>query len=488
MSNISGWKTPSSTVRGFTASLLLVLALSSPETAGAAPKNKLVAPAAMVGLKVTIELQSGTTLNDAEVLAVVEGNPPGCISLVTIRDAESGKPRSLMAMDIASLTPGQGTMRYVFVKEKMRLWPDDPAECEKIRQGKGGGAAPPTPKKQDEPAATPEKGKSKKKDIDAVGKKGAGKGGKSSDGESDKLTANGKEVPLRKGVSYWPKLDEKTQAKSVEDHKAHLKEVQELFPNRHFTFVETDFFLFYSDLAPADLRLYVPYLDAMYRRLLTFFDIKQGTNIWRGKATVLIFANRESYVLYAQKFWNSKTKGVEGGRCFCQSNGEVHIGIHTTGADRKKIAAVIVHETTHGFVWRYKARCSISNWVDEGLAEHIASLIVPGSLNSKEQLAIQQMREYGTTGTGFYGKRLNAAQYGVAYCLTRYMISANAKRYRDFFEMLKAGATEEEALQEVYGIRRDVLIAQFGRSLRIPNLRPDLRPNEGPDPLEPAQR
>ncbi|MCE9556833.1 MAG: hypothetical protein K8T91_26090 [Planctomycetes bacterium] len=280
---------------------------------------------------------------------------------------------------------------------------------------------------------------------------------------------------LAPGVRLWPELSAEDQKKIIAEHKDHLKSIQEMFPQLRFNFIETDYFLLFSDLSPADLRSYAPYLDAMYKRLLTLFEVKAKTNIWRGKALIIIFAHNEAYLAYEKQKQNHVPPDGVAGLCHCMGNGDVITSMRVTELNRKQLAAVIVHETTHGFVWRYKTQARIPGWVNEGLAEHVANLIVPGFRARDEQLAIRGLQQFGQIPAGFFQAPGSAVQYGLAYNLTKYMISANPKKYKTFFVNLKNGMTEEESLQDVYGIRRDVLVTQYGRAIGIPNLRLDPR-------------
>ena len=289
-----------------------------------------------------------------------------------------------------------------------------------------------------------------------------------------KREAGGKdEARLAHGVSLWPELKASEQKEIVAQHKEHLKSIQDMFPQLRFHLIETDYFLLFSDLSPADLKSYAPYLDGMYKRLLTLFEVKGKPNIWRGKALIIIFVHNEAYMAYEKKTFNHVPPGTSPGVCHLRSNGDVITSMRVTELNRKLLAAVIVHETTHGFVWRYKTNAHIPTWINEGLAEYVANLIVPGFRARDEQLAIRGLQQQRQIPAGFFGAPDSAVQYGLAYNLTKYMISANPKKYKTFFVNLKNGMTEEEALQDVYGIRRDVLIAQYGRAIGIPNLQLD---------------
>jgi hypothetical protein len=81
------------------------------------------------------------------------------------------------------------------------------------------------------------------------------------------------------------------------------------------------------------------------------------------------------------------------------------------------------------------------------------------------------MQAEQVVGADFYGTHIPGKHYGTALSLTRFLIGSDGKKYGKFFVCLKAGMSEEDALVETYGVRRDVLIAEYGQKLGIANLR-----------------
>jgi len=427
--------------------------------AQAAVTAEVLQPADLVGLKVDLVLASDNQISGAEVIKVLAGEVPGSIRLVTIRDPATDQSRPLMASMIRSLKIEGRAIGYVLDPKSKRLIPDDPNIATAVRSDLTAEAS--APKAAPDPPAKNEKTAPEKP------KRGSEKAEKKKQKKEEEP-----EIALRPGVFAWPELSKEQQAEAVKEQKAHLLEIKEMFPEIRFTFVETDFFLFYSDLSPQDLRMYVPHLDAMYKKLLTFFDLKAGTNIWRGKAIIIIFNNSQAYLVYEKQKHNYVPPGDNAGLCHSLSNGDVITSMRTIPAGQKFLAATIVHETTHGFNRRYKTATILPSWVEEGVAEYMANLIVPGHRAYGEKLSIQGMQRAGTMGGDFFVEQIPSRHYGTALNLTKFMIASDPKKYKKFFICLKSGMSEDEALTETYGIRRDALIAEYGRALGIQNLQP----------------
>ena len=64
------------------------------------------------------------------------------------------------------------------------------------------------------------------------------------------------------------------------------------------------------------------------------------------------------------------------GMCHAYGSGDVHIAFYRQPNDLD-FAHVLVHESIHAFLHRYRSPIDIPSWANEGLAEAIASDMVP---------------------------------------------------------------------------------------------------------------
>ena len=284
--------------------------------------------------------------------------------------------------------------------------------------------------------------------------------------------AKGPEVVGKVDESAWGKLTPEQQTGAVEELKKFGEETRAKV-NGNLVLNETKYFLFYSDLKPAEAAQWSNMLDRMYGKLAGLFGIKGGENIFRGKAAVFVFAKEEDYQNFQKTMHETDAAGTAG-LCHCFGNGDVHIGFFRQ-PNEMDFAAVLVHESVHGFLHRYKKPPTIPTWVNEGLAETIASELVPqkGKRQEYRQFAISQLRERGTLGADFFtGDRLEGWQYPVAQLLTEFMIRQDKKRYVAFIDGIKDGLKWEESLNQKYGVPKERIVAVFSDSLNIRGMNP----------------
>jgi hypothetical protein len=199
--------------------------------------------------------------------------------------------------------------------------------------------------------------------------------------------------------------------------------------------------------------------------------VKNGENIFRGKALVFVFRKREDYVAF-QKTMHDTDAGGTLGMCHVYGNGDAHIAFYRQSGDAE-FASLLVHESVHAFAHRYRKPPSLPSWANEGLAETIAATLVEqrGRRQGLWQDAITRLRERGTMGEEFFsGERIESWQYPVAHMLTEFMIRENRKGYIAFVNGIKDGMKWEDALAQKFGATPDDLAAAFGDSLRIRNL------------------
>ena len=144
------------------------------------------------------------------------------------------------------------------------------------------------------------------------------------------------------------------------------------------------------------------------------------------------------------------------------------------GNDPNDFGQMLVHETSHGFIHRYKTKAQLPNWVDEGMADLIGAEMVPAStaVKNRELKAIQQLAQQRSLGGMLKAERIEGWQYGVASNLNRFLLQSNRQNYVRFIEALKDGMKWEEALKDAYRATPEELLAEYGRRINVPDLRP----------------
>lgn len=278
-----------------------------------------------------------------------------------------------------------------------------------------------------------------------------------------------------KRQTLWKPPTEEENTAAIKHFDELADKVQKAFPTQKFVRQETQYFIVYTDMPFAQIGGYIANLDSMYQQLCTLFSIPKETNIWVGKCPVFCFLNREHFAQFEAEFMNNpQVQGIAGlNHQF--SDGKVLTSVYR-GNDPVFFASVLVHETSHGFLHRIRSSGRIPLWMNEGLSEWIAQVVVPQSdhVQGRFSEALPILRTQGSLGGDFLNEdgRIESWQYGAAAVLTQFLISNDANAYRAMITAIKEGYTWQEALDLTFGLKPEELTVAFGRSIGVPQLRP----------------
>lgn len=278
-----------------------------------------------------------------------------------------------------------------------------------------------------------------------------------------------------RGVKPWPDLTDKEHEEEIAEHKKRIEEAKGLFPDLQM--VETEHFLVATNLTPAEVGAYVLALDRMYTWMQQAYGVDPEKSVWRGKASIFALRTFEQFVAFEQRFFrNNPQQGTAG---LCHSNGRrsILISAHAESS-YDYFGSVLVHETSHGFIHCYKTPVRVPSWVNEGMAEVIASMMVPQSkgIQRKEKSFVDAMRRSPrpALGEAFFATDRNIPfdRYGGATSMTRFLLETEQSNYIKFIKLLKTGMPWEEALGQSYGANKQQLVSAYGRRIGVPHLLP----------------
>ena len=272
----------------------------------------------------------------------------------------------------------------------------------------------------------------------------------------------------------WRAIPSDEQQKYVDEYTELLQEVGRHFRLLPMQLYETQYFLFFSDIPPRQVAPYLRNLDMMNEQLGKAFGFPPGHNVWRGKAVIVAFVDKVSFVEFEQEFMKNIEIATVQGRCHSFTNGRVIVSCYR-GNDPFYFAQLLVHETAHGYVHRYKSNVRIPSWLDEGIADWIAGVAVPASqaVRRRQEKAAARVRTTGTLGGQFFeSTQIEGWQYGIASSLFETLLAQGRDRFRFFFNGIKEGLDWEQSLERTYRLRPAELTRLYGRTLGIPNLTP----------------
>jgi len=278
-----------------------------------------------------------------------------------------------------------------------------------------------------------------------------------------------------KGRHIWPKLSAEQQADAVREHKKFLAEVRQKFSGLPLRLYETKYFLFLTDMPAAQIGVYIAHLDNMSVELGKRFGVPPGENIWRGKAVFVVFVNQASFVQFETNVMKKAPAFTNRKQGICHQNnrnGDVIVACHR-GNDPNYFAQVLVHETTHGYLHRFKSSARIPSWLNEGIAEWVSTIVVRSSRAplKRQADAVLRLKQTGVVGQSFFGKKIESWHYGVASRITDSMIKQNSRAFGAWIVSIKEGVEWSQGLQKTFGVTPQQLLLHYGRSIGVPMIR-----------------
>ncbi|MEM1210830.1 MAG: hypothetical protein AAGI68_00890 [Planctomycetota bacterium] len=248
-------------------------------------------------------------------------------------------------------------------------------------------------------------------------------------------------------------------------------------PNVHP--VETPHFIIYSGWPRSDdARLRMIY-SRLYEQLCEQFNVPIGQHVWAGRLPVYTFWDKDVFVRYCVEVMKIPQGVASRAGGFYTQIGDFDAvvlgpvllpGMRKADA-RKWFFNLLVHESTHAFLARYYGRERVPSWLNEGMAETLASrLVTQASSDRKLAYARERAKQGWVPDTARFFDApnipLEPEYYGAAQALTRYLIRHDRRKYIDLIRQIKAGKSDEQALQDVFGWTRKELLARWVRSRR----------------------
>lgn len=279
-------------------------------------------------------------------------------------------------------------------------------------------------------------------------------------------------------VTPWPESEtEEEHTKALEKSREMVKEALTLFPGTEE--YETENFIVVSNIPRQQIGPYIASLDRMYEWMGKLYGVERDHKVWLGgKAPIFAFLEKPQFEAFEERFYPEARESLQNmtniyGLCHMKGTGEVAISCYR-GNDPANFGQMLVHETSHGFIHRYKTKVKLPNWVDEGMADLVGAEMVPASttVKNRELKAIQQVVQQGSFAGMLSAKRIESQHYGMASNLNRFLLQSNRDHYVQFIEALKEGQTWEEALQSAYKSTPEQLLTAYARWINVAELRP----------------
>ena len=240
----------------------------------------------------------------------------------------------------------------------------------------------------------------------------------------------------------------KNQAKFVEDAKQKLKNI----PLRQ---VETQFFIFVTDLNAAEVGGYIAYLDAMYAELCKAFGLPPEKNIWAGKCIVFAFRTKETYFGFEAEVMEVGPAQIANTQGLCHQfpNGKVVFAGYK--GNNNFFGHVLVHETSHGFVHRYLSSARAPSWLNEGMADWLADKVVKGrKIKDRQRASAARVKLKNDWNDVLNIPRITGEQYGICSVLVEILVARDSGKgqFKKFIDGIKEGHSAQQCLKDHFNI------------------------------------
>lgn len=261
----------------------------------------------------------------------------------------------------------------------------------------------------------------------------------------------------------WGELSEQTMQQGVETLRAFAERTQREL-NIELSLYESDRFMLLTDVDEEQVTAVSKKLAQAYRTIAELLKEDPDGNVFVGKCLLVLFDQRVDYIRFQDQLHDTDARGT-GGLCHGFGNGHVHIAAFKRN-NARQTSHIVVHELVHAYLHRYQTPQPLDDWINEGLAEHLAHQIEPPpgqNLYLKSRLSLEGKQGLGD---GFYdGENLAPWQYDIAGALTGYLLERSKIAYPKLIASIKQGTPTAEALEKIYRMTPPRLTQRFKQRL-----------------------
>jgi hypothetical protein len=227
-----------------------------------------------------------------------------------------------------------------------------------------------------------------------------------------------------------------------------------------FGTIETPHFLVFTDWDKREYDFLKTNVEGAYTTVSRQFEIPTSDNVFIGKLPVFMFASHDDFKKYAKEIDQFDVPENVAGYYSGNTRGFGHMAMWKPDVQKaggnvleaeKRWAYTLTHEFTHAFVARYRTNGFVPRWLNEGLAEVVASRQFPRS--GVHVFAREEARKRKSLQPLFQEKSLlQADDYPVAQTVVEAMLVGDNRAFLRYFNDIKDGMKPDEALQKEYKV------------------------------------
>jgi hypothetical protein len=234
-----------------------------------------------------------------------------------------------------------------------------------------------------------------------------------------------------------------------------------IVPTMHL--IETEHFLIFSAWNVSNDPILAGLCEQMYQKLVQQFAVPASASVWIGKCPIYVFWDPQHYGRFIAEIDQSQKldPNMSHANGYHASRGTfsyvVINGVSAFGANQEqakiKFYHVLIHEGTHAFLHRYVTDRPLPLWVEEGVADYIAAVLVPQSSANITYLTATRSALHDPGKLRQLLRKnedLSSEEYGLAQSLVRFLVMQSPAAMIHFIEELKDGESQTTALTDSY--------------------------------------
>jgi hypothetical protein len=272
--------------------------------------------------------------------------------------------------------------------------------------------------------------------------------------DDEMLKSTGPAKPPQKIQAVTPKEADE----AIFAYKQWAKEVEKKVAVTFVT-IETKHFLIFTDWDPREHEFLKRNIEDAYTAVSRQFELSPSDNVFVGKLPVFMYAKQTDFVRFANEVDEFKVPENVAGYYHQSTSGFGHLVMWKPDVAKAKgnvhlaemvWAYTLTHEFTHAFVARYRTNALVPRWLNEGLAEVVASRQFPiyrvysiakDQASKRKSIQSLLLEEHGL---------LKSEEYPVAQTVVETMLKENPKNFLKFFNDIKDGMKLAEALNQEF--------------------------------------
>jgi uncharacterized membrane protein len=223
--------------------------------------------------------------------------------------------------------------------------------------------------------------------------------------------------------------------------------------------LQTPHFIIFTDWDRREHKFLERNLEAAYAAVSRQFDIPVKENVFVGKLPVFMFNRRTDFARFARDFDHISVGTSIAGYYAGRDDGTGHMAmwkpdVEASGGNIRDAeiqwAYILTHEFTHAFIARYRTNARIPRWLNEGMAELIASheFPRPEARRYARRMATASGLEYIFDDDIIPG----GSAYPIMMTAVEMLIREDRRKFIRMFNEIKDGAEPEDALRKHYGV------------------------------------